>query len=210
MSDGRWGTLTSDVPAPSQHSEKGDQRLVGQIDPRLATRLGAGGASHRRARGARKSMKSRHVAAICSCSGSATSLMSIADSTASDGLTFEMFFTVMVQDEVDMEKLASERGFSSPGAAIGEDIFKLIDFAGGGTDAAPEDGMVSPDDEVVSGDEMISRAELKRAFGGIPKFAQRSVEDFVYLFPLNTKGTIEKSDFMHVLNKLRILSHEDT
>ena len=49
-------------------------------------------------------------------------------------------------------------------------------------------GDESDDEDNTAGDEMLSRSELRKAFLGIPKFNQHSVEDFLYLFQLNHDG----------------------
>ena len=55
--------------------------------------------------------------------------------------------------------------------------------------------------------EMLSREELKACFEGVPNFPSQSVDEFVYLFPLNSDGQIEPDSFEAVVKELGVLTH---
>jgi len=98
------------------------------------------------------------------------------------GLSFDEFFVVMLGDEMQMESEWTE-------VEIAEEIFELMDSDGGGAGE-------------------LDRQELKNAFVGIPSFEERSVDDFVYMFKLNSEGNVEKEEFVTVVDKLDVVSHK--
>eukprot|EP00966_Prymnesium_polylepis_P335790 7391126-Prymnesium_polylepis.4 len=98
------------------------------------------------------------------------------------GLSFDEFFVVMLGNEMQMESEWTE-------VEIAEEIFELMDSDGGGAGE-------------------LDRQELKNAFVGIPSFEERSVDDFVYMFKLNSEGNVEKEEFVTVVDKLDVVSHK--
>ena len=57
-------------------------------------------------------------------------------------------------------------------------------------------------------DKMLSREEFAQCFRGVPKFSEELVDDFLYLFELNSEGQIEFEEFVKVVKELKVLVHE--
>ena len=57
-------------------------------------------------------------------------------------------------------------------------------------------------------DKMLSREEFAQCFRGVPKFSEELVDDFLYLFELNSEGQIEFEEFIKVVKELKVLVHE--
>ena len=58
------------------------------------------------------------------------------------------------------------------------------------------------------GVKMLSREEFAQCFRGVPKFSEELVDDFLYLFELNSEGQIEFEEFVKVVKELKVLVHE--
>ena len=61
-----------------------------------------------------------------------------------------------------------------------------------------------------SGDGLISREKLSRAFGGVPKYSELNIDDFFYLFNLNHDGHIDRHEWLREVRHLRVMTHEDS
>ena len=48
----------------------------------------------------------------------------------------------------------------------------------------------------------------EKRFRGVPKFSEELVDDFLYLFELNSEGQIEFEEFVKVVKELKVLVHE--
>ena len=48
----------------------------------------------------------------------------------------------------------------------------------------------------------------EECFRGVPKFSEELVDDFLYLFELNSEGQIEFEEFVKVVKELKVLVHE--
>ena len=99
----------------------------------------------------------------------------------------------MAVDETDLEA-------GLPEAELAGAIFDMVDSVG------------DDDDEAGAGQHngMLSRGELRKAFVGVPNFNRHAVEDFLYLFPLNEEGQIEREEFVKAAKRMEVLAHAST
>ena len=124
----------------------------------------------------------------------------VPESELRSGLSFEEFFGVMLEDELRLEAEGEEH--------LAHHIFVMIDSVQL-PDDDEDDEKERAEDKTVGGrkEEMISREEFKTCFSSVPNFAPQSVDEFVYLFPLNSDGQIELEGFATVVRELDVLLH---
>ena len=92
----------------------------------------------------------------------------------------------MAIDESDMEAAEGEHELAAS-------LFQMVDT----TLAAHEH----------AGNGGISREELRKAFGGLPRLNSHEIDQFLYLFELNHIGEIEKHSFVEEAQHLGVLKH---
>ena len=63
-------------------------------------------------------------------------------------------------------------------------------------------------DEMGLGKSGRSVVRQSNRFRGVPKFSEELVDDFLYLFELNSEGPIEFEEFVKVVKELKVLVHE--
>ena len=108
-----------------------------------------------------------------------------------------------------MKQATSHGGEHDGGASSG--------WCGGCLGGGAHDGHVQLEDERSDrssgeqddrADKMLSREEFAQCFRGVPKFSEELVDDFLYLFELNSEGQIEFEEFVKVVKELKVLVHE--